>query len=244
MKAEPEFLQDITGSARFAHMLKQMPAVLDAGQPVRRKGEATRMAIVTRALQIACTEGLERVSFGTVAEHAKMARSGVFAHFRSRDNLLLAILDLYDSQFRNSIFLPALKLPRGLPRLEAMFSRWTHFCINRKGSDCILLSASMTGPMEAGPVRDRLTEMVLAWQEALCKCIGHAIDEGHLPADTDAAQLGYELYGLVLALHQQARFLGIAESSRHAANAFGRLVGVYWKEGGETTSRPNLKTGC
>lgn len=224
MKAEPDFLQGGSGTARFARMLEQFPAGLDPDARAPRKGEATRNAIIARALQVACTDGLEHVSFGTVAEHVKMARSGVFAHFRSRDKLLLAILDLYDRQFRDTIFLPALRSPRGLPRLEAMFTRWARYCVNRTGGDCILLSASMAGLMESGPVRDKLTGMVLAWQEALCTCIGHAIDEGHLRTETDAAQLGYELYGVVLALHQQARLLGSAETIRHAEKAFERLV--------------------
>lgn len=230
MKADRDYVKDIAGSTRFAHMLEQMPACPDHAQSALRKGEATRTAIVAHALQIANMEGIEHVTFGSVAEQMKMARSGVFFHFRSRDKLLLAILDLVEKQFRENIFSPALNLPRGLPRLDAMFFRWAHYCAGRKGDDCILLSASMAGQMEPGPVRAKLTEMVLAWQQALCKCITHAIDAGHLRADTDAGQLSFELYGIVLALHQQARFLGIGESSCHAENAFRRLVRLHQAE--------------
>jgi AcrR family transcriptional regulator len=230
MKADLEYFQGIAGSARFAHMLEQMPASLERSQTALRKGEATRMAIVASALQIASMEGIEHVTFGAVAEQMKMARSGVFFHFRSRDKLLLAILDLVEKQFMENVFTPALNMPRGLPRLGEMFFRWTHYCTGRKGDDCLLLSASMVGLMEPGPVHDKLTGMVLAWQEALRKCIALAIDAGQLHADTDAAQLSYELYGIVLALHQQTRFLGIVESSRHAETAFRRLIRQYAAE--------------
>lgn len=226
MKVEKEYFQDIAGSVRFAHMLKQLPEP-KRSQPTLRKGEATRAAIVAGTLRIASVEGIGHVTFGSVAKQLKMTRSGVFAHFSSRDTLLLAVLDLYEQQLREYIFLPALHLPRGLARLEAMFNRWAHFCACRPHGDCILVSASMAGQMEPGPVRDRLMGMVLEWQEALRKCIGHAIDAGELRPDTDASQLSYELHGIVLALHQQIRFLEIGASSRHAGNAFRRLIQMY-----------------
>jgi len=92
-----------------------------------RKGEMTRAAIVEAAMGIAARDGLEGLTIGTLADQMQMSKSGVFAHFGSREDLQLAVLKEYVQRFVDDVLRPAVKKPRGLPRLEALLERWVTF---------------------------------------------------------------------------------------------------------------------
>lgn len=192
-----------------------------------RKGEQTRAAILDVALEMASREGLEGLTIGLLADKMSMSKSGVFAHFGSREDLQLAVLKLYNHHFEQEIFYPSLKEPRGLPRLRGMFSRWVKRVTVEIASGCIYISGAVEYDDRPGVIRDELVNMVRAWQEGLRRCVQLAIDEGHLRSDTDPDQLVYEMYGLVLALHHDARFIRRPNSVAHAQQGFERLVESY-----------------
>ena len=196
-------------------------------QKFMRKGEMTRAAILDVALDLASRDGLEGLTIGLLADRMNMSKSGVFAHFGSREDLQIEVLKLYHLQFELEVFYPSMKEPRGLPRLQGMFSRWIRRVTVEIASGCIYISGAAEYDDRPGAIRQELVRMVLAWQEALFRCAQQAADMGHLRADTDPQQMVYEMYGLILALHHDARFIKRAGSVERAYAGFERLLQSY-----------------
>lgn len=193
-----------------------------------RKGEQTRTAIVEAALEIASMQGLEGLTIGSIAEKMTMSKSGVFAHFGSREELQIAVLQEYEAQFIHSVLLPCLKEPRGLPRLRAIFMRWLDRIGKEIDSGCIYISSATEYDDRPGAVRDVLVKMHRAWQKELQRAVSQTIEENHLPAhQAHAGQLVFEMLGLVLAAHQQGRLMGDSMSVKHAAAGFDRMIQYY-----------------
>jgi AcrR family transcriptional regulator len=188
------------------------------------KGRQTRAAILDAALTLASHMGLEGLSIGALAEVTEMSKSGVFAHFGSREELQISVVREYHARFEEEVFFPALKEPRGLPRLRALFERWLRRVSAEIDSGCIYISGAVEFDDRPGPVRDALVTMVRTWQQALERAIRAAVAQGHLAADTDVHQVLFELHGLVLALHHDARFLQSPGAVERARVAFERLV--------------------
>ncbi len=191
------------------------------------KGRQTRAAIVDAALALASQIGLEGLSIGVLAEVTGMSKSGVFAHFGSREELQISVVREYHAKFEEEVFRPALTAPRGMPRLRSLFDRWLKRVSVEIDSGCIYISGAVEFDDRPGPVRDALVSMVNTWQSALERSIRSAIAEGHLRADTDAGQLLFEIHGLILALHHDARFLRHAGAEERARTAFERVL-AHW----------------
>ncbi len=188
-----------------------------AAQRSLHKGQQTRAAILEAALGLASHMGLEGLSIGALAEVMRMSKSGVFAHFGSREELQISVIREYHARFEEEVFFPAIAEPRGLPRLQALFERWIRRVSVELDSGCIYISGAVEFDDRPGPVRDALVEMVRAWQGALERAIRIAIDEGQLHPATDAPQMLFEMHGLILALHHDARFLrnpGVLDRAR------------------------------
>jgi AcrR family transcriptional regulator len=216
----------------------------DTGQKFMRKGEMTRAAILDVALDLACRDGLEGLTIGLVADRMNMSKSGVFAHFGSREDLQIEVLKLYHRQFEQKVFYPSMKESRGLPRLKAMFEHWVKLVIVEIASGCIYVSGAIEYDDRPGAIREELVGMVRAWQDALHRCALQAIEMGHLKPETDPQQIVYETYGLVLALHHDARFIKRPGSADRARAGFERLLSVYRSEGyqGLASDKKNADT--
>jgi AcrR family transcriptional regulator len=197
-----------------------------AGGPVRalQKGQQTRAAILDAALGMASHMGLEGLSIGAIAEVMGMSKSGVFAHFGSREELQIAVIREYHTRFEDEVFFPAMRQARGLPRLGALFEGWVRRVATEIDSGCIYISGAVEFDDRPGPVRDALASMVRTWHGALERAIRLAIDGGELRTDTDAQQLLFEIHGLILALHHDARFLRQPGTLDRARAGFARLV--------------------
>ena len=187
----------------------------------------TRAAILEVALDLASRDGLEGLTIGLLADKMNMSKSGVFAHFGSREDLQIEVLKLYHHRFEQEVFYPAMKEARGLPRLRAMFANWIKRVSVEIASGCIYISGAVEYDDRPGPIREELLAMVSAWQAALLRCVRQAIDNGDLRPDTDANQLVYEMYGLILALHHEARFMRAPGSVDRAGIGFNRLIENY-----------------
>ena len=198
--------------------------VINTSTKFMRKGEMTRAAILDVALDLASRDGLEGLTIGLLADKMNMSKSGVFAHFGSREDLQLEVLKLYHRRFEQDVFYPSIKEPRGLPRLRAMFAHWVKRVSIEIASGCIYISGAVEYDDRPGLIREELVSMVGAWQSALLRAAQQAIECGHLKADTDAQQLVYEMYGLILAVHHDARFLRIPGSVERASVGFNRLI--------------------
>ncbi|TFW30437.1 TetR/AcrR family transcriptional regulator [Duganella callida] len=192
-----------------------------------RKGELTRAAILDMALELASRDGLEGLTIGLLADKMNMSKSGVFAHFGSREDLQLEVLKLYHHRFEQEVFFPSVKEPRGIQRLNAMFARWVKRVSVEVASGCIYISGAVEYDDRPGPIREALTGMVGAWQGALLRCARQAVECGDLKPDTDPQQLVYEMYGLILALHHDARFLRVPGSLERASIGYERLIETY-----------------
>jgi AcrR family transcriptional regulator len=198
-----------------------------AGRASLQKGQQTRAAILDAALGLASHMGLEGLSIGALAEVTQMSKSGVFAHFGSREELQISVIREYHQKFEEEIFFPAIREPRGLPRLRALFERWVRRVSVEIDSGCIYISGAVEFDDRPGPVRDALASMVRAWHAALERAIRIAIDEGHLRDDTDPLQMLFEIHGLILALHHDARFLRLPGATDRARQGFERTVSHY-----------------
>ena len=189
-----------------------------------QKGQQTRAAILEAALGQASHMGLEGLSIGALAEVMGMSKSGVFAHFGSREELQIAVIREYHARFEDEVFFPAVRESRGLPRLRALFENWLRRVSVEVDSGCIYISGAVEFDDRPGPVRDALATMVRDWQSALERAIRLAIAAGHLKADTDPLQILFEVHGLVLALHHDARFLRLPGATERARLGFERVI--------------------
>jgi AcrR family transcriptional regulator len=192
-----------------------------------QKGQLTRAAILDSALSLASQMGLEGLSIGALAEVAGMSKSGVFAHFGSREELQIAVIREYHRRFEEEVFFPAMREPRGVPRLRALFERWLRRVSVEVDSGCIYISGAVEFDDRPGPVRDALVSMVRSWQDALERAIRIAIEDGQLKPDTDAQQMLFEMHGLILALHHDARLMRTPGAPQRARLAFERVVDLY-----------------
>lgn len=192
-----------------------------------RKGEQTRAAILEAALDLASRDGLEGLTIGLLAERMRMSKSGVFAHFGSREDLQIAVIQEYHRRFEEEVFYPSIKEPRGLPRLSAMFHRWIERHSREIASGCIYISGAVEYDDRPGPIRDELVQMIDAWRRALERAAHQAVLEGHLKPDTDCAQIVYEMRALIFVLHHDARLLKREDAIARTERAFERLISTY-----------------
>ena len=195
-----------------------------SGSRSLQKGLQTRASILDAALLLSAQKGLEGLSIGTLAEVTGMSKSGVFAHFGSREELQISVIREYHRRFEDEVFYPAIRQPRGVLRLRALFDRWIERVTVEIDSGCIYISGAVEFDDRPGPVRDALADMVLAWQTALHRAIELAREVGELRADTDARQMAFEMHGLILALHHDARFLRVPGAIERARAGFEALL--------------------
>jgi len=198
-------------------------AAADGSRPLQ-KGLQTKAAIVDAALGLATQIGLEGLSIGALAEVMQMSKSGVFAHFGSREELQISVIREYHTRFEDEVFYPAMAQPRGLPRLRALFANWMKRTSVEIDSGCIYISGAVEFHDRTGPVRDALAGSVNTWLAAMRRAIDITVAEGHLAPGTDAAQVAFEVHALILALHYEARFLHSPESIDRAVRAFESIL--------------------
>jgi AcrR family transcriptional regulator len=188
------------------------------------KGERTRAAILDEALRIVSKAGLDSVTIGTLAEATGMSKSGLFAHFGSREELLLAVLDYGQDEFTKVVFKPALDHPRGIPRLRAMFVNWLDWTESAElPGGCPMIGGATEFDDKPGPIRDMLAAGQRTWIETLKRGVRQAIDQGQLAADTDPEQIAFEMFGIALVVHHHRRLLGYSKARARALAALESL---------------------
>jgi AcrR family transcriptional regulator len=191
------------------------------------KGQQTKAAIVDAALRLASQVGLEGLSIGAVAAIMHMSKSGVFAHFGAREELQISVVREYFQRFEQEVFYPALKQRRGMARVEALFANWMKRVVVEIESGCIFISGAVAFDDRPGPVRDALADSVNTWLGALRRAVQQAREQGELRADADSDQMAFEIHGLILALHYEARFLKNPGWLAHAHAGFAHILATY-----------------
>ena len=189
------------------------------------KGEQTRTAILDEALKISSKLGLEGLTIGSLADATGMSKSGLFAHFGSREDLQLAVLEHAAQRYGEMVFVPVLKIERGLPRVRALFERWLDWALESGlPGGCIMISAAAEYDDRPGPIRDAVIANQHRGNAITQKAVRLAIEEGHLAPDTDPEQISFEMLGIVLASHNHRRLLGDREARKRALTAFDQLI--------------------
>lgn len=189
------------------------------------KGDLTRERLIATGTALARTEGLDGLTIGTLASAAGMSKSGVFAHFGSREDLQLCILDKATEAFTDQVFRPALRERRGLPRCRAIVRHWLAFLRGMgETGGCILMAAASEFDDKPGPLRDRVRGYQRQLRTEVQRCLQMAIDSGDLRPGSDAAQLAFETYALVLGTHHDLRLFGTDEVIARAGRAFEALL--------------------
>lgn len=192
-----------------------------------QKGQQTKAAIIDAALGLATQIGLEGLSIGALAEVTQMSKSGVFAHFGSREELQISVIREYHARFEDEVFYPAMQEPRGLPRLRAMFKNWMNRTSVEIDYGCLYISGAVEFDDRPGPVRDALVSSVNSWLTAMNRAVVQAREEGHLREDIDEQQVAFEIHALILALHYEARFLKTPGSIARANVGFDNILKLY-----------------
>src|SRR5512141_1427160 len=167
------------------------------------KGEQTRSQILAAAVAQASAAGFESLTIGSLAERTGLSKSGLFAHFGSKVELQVAALDEAARQFTEQVFLPALKAPRGVKRLRALFENWITWPHRAKlPGGCPIDAATREYDHQPGPMRDAVIERQRLLDRELAKTVQLAIDTGELAAGTDAAEVAFGLLGIVLVFYR------------------------------------------
>lgn len=190
------------------------------------KGEETRERIVDLAFKLSSRDGLGGLSLGKLAAELGVSKSGLFAHFRSKDELELEVLKAAQDRFVEAVLKPAFKAPRGVPRLRKLFSLWLDWISDpKRPGGCLFLAASIELDDDIeGPKRDFVVSALKDLLVTLSKAARLAIGEGHLAADTDSDQLAFEMLGVAHAYHHLKRLLRDSRAEARARTAFEALL--------------------
>lgn len=194
-----------------------------SSQTATSKGAATRDSIVARAYDIARASGVEGLSIGPLAAAVGMSKSGVFAHFGSREDLQLAVLEEAAQRFGNAVLMPALAQPRGLPRLRAIMEHWFEWVRSTAGGGCVLMGSVMEYDDRPGALHDLVMHNERRWRHELARAVQLSIDAGHL-APGDIEQYVFELYAIPLTVHHKAGLFGYDQARRHGDAAVERWI--------------------
>lgn len=189
------------------------------------KGEDTKSAVLTSALALASEVGLEGLTIGRLAERVGMSKSGLFAHFSSKEGLDLAVIDEAVRKFIEVVIAPGLAQPRGEPRVRALFDRWLSWAeADFLPGGCIFLAAAIELDDRPGPVRDRLVASQRDWLETLAEAARIAVKEGHFRRNLDASLFAQEQYSLACGHHFITRLLRDPKAAARTQKAFARLL--------------------
>lgn len=190
-----------------------------------RKGELTRQAIVEHAARMASRVGIEGLTIGALADELQLSKSGLFAHFKSKEALQLQVLEFGIERFVDTVIKPSLATPRGEKRVKALFERWMDWPKASGLSGCMFVALSTELDDQPGPVRERLVQSQKDWLDVIANCVRTGVAEGHFRADVDADQFAHELYGIMLANHHAVRLLRDKAGLGRTRRAFERLLG-------------------
>jgi len=189
------------------------------------KGAQTRQQILEQGLRLASEAGLEGLSIGALALSVGMSKSGLFAHFSSKDNLQVAVLDEAARRFVDLVVAPALREPRGEPRVRALLGRWLLWVKQDfMPGGCIFLAAAVELDDRPGPARDRLVAAQRDWLETLAQAVRIAKQEGHFRPDLEPEQFAFEAFGMIDSYLFHARLLRLPDAEERLRRAHARLI--------------------
>ena len=188
------------------------------------KGTETRQAVLDEAARVASRVGLGGLTIGSLAATTQLSKSGLFAHFQSKEALQLQLLDHTRARFIDLVVRPALAAPRGEPRVRELFRRWLAWNADALPGGCLFVAASAELGGQPGPVRDQLAQDQRDWVDTMAQVFRTGVAEGHFHPDADPVQFAYDLHGVMLAFHHASRLLGDPDAPARATRAFEALL--------------------
>ena len=188
------------------------------------KGEATRASILDTAVRLASLEGFGALTIGALAEKAGMSKSGLFAHFGSKDELQVATLDEAVRRYNEVAFLPALKAPRGLRRLRALSNNWLNWVETSALQSCPMMSAMHEFDDRPGVMREAITEHMQRLNDEIMRCVQMTIESGEFKVDTDCEQFAFEMFGIVATSYRSRNLFQDKRALVLANKALDRLI--------------------
>jgi AcrR family transcriptional regulator len=186
------------------------------------KGDETRLAVLDQAVEVARRLGLGGMTIGSLAEQAHLSKSGLFAHFKSKEALQLAVLEHARAAFEVSVASPTLRAPRGETRVRELFERWLDWDSHPGG--CPFIAAATEFDDQPGPVRDRLVRDLRDLFDMIATVFRTGMSEGQFRPDADPEQFAQDFYGVLLASFQMQRLLGDERAHDRARLALERLL--------------------
>ncbi len=190
------------------------------------KGATTKQAILDAGLKMATQLSLESVTIGHLAKTTQMSKSGLFAHFQSKENLQIGILQHAGELFAERVVIPALMAKAGIPRIKALVNNWIKWSSKMTGG-CIFVSSSTEFTSRPGKVRDFILEQQEAWLDSLRRIARSAIRVGDFRKDIDCDQFAFDLYSLLLGFHLYDRMLNHEDTKKRQDVALNRLLDNY-----------------
>lgn len=185
------------------------------------KSETTRTAILETALSTASEVGFSGLSLGDLAKRVGMSKSGLFAHFASKEELELAVLQHAAHKFVQTVITPALKEPHGAPRVRALFENWFRWSsASELPGGCLFVAAASELDDRPGPLRDYLVTSQREWLAVLARSAEIAIEVRHFRRDLDVQQFAHDLYSILLAYHHFHRLMRDPKGAERARRAF------------------------
>lgn len=189
-----------------------------------RKGEQTRATILEQATEIATRVGLGGLSIGGLATETGLSKSGLFAHFGSKEALQVQALEAEADKFIDHVVRPALRADPGEPRVRALFDRWLRWVNTRGKNGCLFVQSSAEFDDQPGAVRDALRVQQERWFTFLAEAGNRAAEEGHFRETLDADQFAFELHALLLGFHHAHRMMRDPQAEARLTLAFERLL--------------------
>lgn len=189
------------------------------------KGAETRERILEHAFRVAARDGLDGVTIGGLASELGMSKSGLFAHFGSKEDLQIAVLDAAADRFGRSVVRPALDQPRGVPRIRALFERWLAWDSSKENpGGCLFIAAATELDDVEGRPRDRLVETQQQILDVVARAARIAIDEKQFRADLDVHQFAFDVLSILLGTHHVKRLIRDPRADEFAKTSFHRLL--------------------
>jgi len=187
------------------------------------KGEQTRLVVLAQAADVAAKQGLSTLTIGDLATRTRLSKSGLFAHFQSKEALQLAVLAYARDKFTDEVLRPATRTPRGEPRVRALFEHWLAVS-QQSNAECLFVSASAEFDDRPGPVRDQLVRDHRDCAESVMQMFRTGISEGEFREDADPEQFAYDLQSIMLGFFHAHRLLGDPLAAEHARRSFEAVI--------------------
>ena len=192
------------------------------------KGKKTKDKILEKAAGLASICGLEDISIGKLAKATGLSKSGLFAHFKSKESLQTQVVQLAGEMFTEQVMVPAFRKPRGIPRIRAIFENWKDWIDGESlPGGCIMIASATEFDDKPGAVREEIVRMMSQLLESLTRTAQIAIEEGHFKADADPRQFAFEFESLLHGYHLLQRLLKDPDARERSDLALQRLLQAY-----------------